>query len=115
MGAPGFDFDVVVIGAGAAGIGAGRRLRALGLSFIVLEARARLGGRAHTDNATLGIPWDRGCHWFHTADRNPLREEADRLGHPYERKRQPPVAGLFSGGEWRFDGQAREQVWAAMD
>ena len=42
------DADVVIIGAGAAGIAAARRLAASHLSAIVLEATARVGGRAWT-------------------------------------------------------------------
>ena len=37
--------DVAIIGAGAAGLGAAHALKGCGLSFIVLEARDRVGGR----------------------------------------------------------------------
>jgi monoamine oxidase len=73
--------EVVIVGAGAAGIGAGLALSRLGVPFVILEAKDRVGGRAHTDGTSLGHLWDRGCHWFHSADRNPLRAIADRLGH----------------------------------
>ena len=43
------DLDVVVVGAGAAGIGAGLELRDRGLSFVILEAAGRVGGRGFTD------------------------------------------------------------------
>ena len=39
-------YDVVVIGAGFAGLSAAARLAARGARVLVLEARARLGGRA---------------------------------------------------------------------
>ncbi len=42
------DVDVAIIGAGAAGLGAAHALEDSGLSVIVLEARERVGGRAHT-------------------------------------------------------------------
>ncbi|HEX6142512.1 MAG TPA: NAD(P)/FAD-dependent oxidoreductase [Geminicoccaceae bacterium] len=77
--------DVVVIGAGAAGIAAGRALRAAGLDVVVLEARDRIGGRCHTDTTSLGVPWDRGAHWLHDAERNPMRAHAERLGVRYSR------------------------------
>ncbi|MBN34307.1 MAG: twin-arginine translocation pathway signal protein [Rhodospirillaceae bacterium] len=64
--------DVVVIGAGAAGIGAARTLMDLGLSVTVLEARDRIGGRAHTETETFGVPYDQGCHWLHNAYMNPF-------------------------------------------
>ena len=64
------DFDIVVIGAGAAGLAAGKRLAASGLSFTILEARERIGGRAQMRVAS-GFPLDLGCGWLHSADRNP--------------------------------------------
>ncbi len=71
--------DVAIIGAGAAGIAAARRLQAAGVSALMIEARNRLGGRAHT-LATLRGPIDLGCEWLHSADRNPLVGLAQRLG-----------------------------------
>jgi len=64
--------DVVVIGAGAAGIAACRRLAAEGLSFVLLEAKDRIGGRAFTDATRFDVPFDHGCSWLHQANRNPL-------------------------------------------
>lgn len=63
--------DVVIVGAGAAGIAAARYLRAQGINPLILEARDRVGGRAWTDTASLGVPIDMGCAWLHSADRNP--------------------------------------------
>lgn len=64
------DVDVVVVGAGAAGIAAGRRLRAAGVSTLVLEAKDRVGGRAHTVHDRSGTALDLGCGWLHSADQN---------------------------------------------
>lgn len=74
------DFDVAVVGAGAAGIAAARTLRDAGLRPLVLEASARLGGRAFTDTASLGAPFDAGAVWLHDADHNPLTPIALRRG-----------------------------------
>ena len=60
---------IVVVGAGAAGVAAGRRLRAAGAPFLILEARDRVGGRAHTV-VREGFPLDLGCGWLHRAERN---------------------------------------------
>lgn len=76
-------YDVAVIGAGAAGLAAGLALQSAGKSFIVLEARDRIGGRAFTDTS-LGLPFDMGAHWLHSADRNPMVAIADRLGLAYK-------------------------------
>ena len=62
------EVDVAIIGAGAAGLGAARMLEGSGLSVIVLEARDRIGGRAHTIMAAPGVPFDLGCEWLHSAD-----------------------------------------------
>lgn len=79
-------YDVAVIGAGAAGLAAGLTLQSAGKSFVVLEARDRIGGRAFTDTATLGLPFDCGAHWLHAASHNPFTTIADRLGFAYNSK-----------------------------
>jgi monoamine oxidase len=77
--------DIVIVGAGAAGIAAGVRLRAAGARFVIVEAQARIGGRAWTDAVTFpGVPFDRGCHWLHEAASNPYRAIADDLGFGYD-------------------------------
>ena len=73
------DVDVVIIGAGAAGIAAARRLAASHLSAIVLEATARVGGRAWTCEVA-GMRLDLGCGWLHSADRNPWTRIAEAAG-----------------------------------
>src|SRR5882672_5917347 len=62
--------DVAIIGAGAAGLGAANALKDSGLSTIVLEARDRVGGRAHTIQAAPDVVFDLGCGWLHSANRN---------------------------------------------
>jgi monoamine oxidase len=64
--------DVVIIGAGAAGIAAARRIGAAGRKFVLLEAAGRIGGRCVTDTSTFGVPYDRGAHWIHAPDLNPI-------------------------------------------
>ena len=72
-------FDLIIIGAGAAGIAAARRAKEAGLSFRVLEARDRIGGRAQTIDIA-GTPIDLGAHWMHMAAHNPLIPHGERLG-----------------------------------
>jgi monoamine oxidase len=99
-------FDLVVVGAGAAGLAAARTALASGLTVVVLEAKGRIGGRAHTDT-TLGIPWDRGAHWLHDASRNPFAALADAEGFAYDRMVLP--RRLWSGA-W-----ASAEVQAEVD
>jgi monoamine oxidase len=72
--------DVVIIGAGSAGLSAARALMAAGKSVVVLEAMNRPGGRAYTESDTLGLPFDWGCAWIHSADRNPYLPIAKQAG-----------------------------------
>jgi monoamine oxidase len=74
------DVDVVIVGAGAAGLGAAKVCRANGLTFKVLEAMNRIGGRAFTSSEHFGVPFDIGCAWLHGADRNPFFPEAQAAG-----------------------------------
>jgi monoamine oxidase len=81
--------DVAIIGAGAAGLGAANALKDSGLSVIVLEARDRLGGRAHTIMASSNVTFDVGCGWLHSADRNSFVEIAEKLGFEINRALPP--------------------------
>lgn len=74
------DIDVAVIGAGAAGLAAARHLQQNRHSVLVLEARDRIGGRAHTMMTAAGLPVDLGCGWLHSADRNPWVAIAREVG-----------------------------------
>ena len=68
------DVDVIVVGAGVAGLSAAAELRARGRQCVVLEAAARVGGRAWTETPPRlnGAPFDHGASWLHAAERNPL-------------------------------------------
>jgi monoamine oxidase len=71
--------DVAIIGAGAAGLGAANALKNSGLSVLVLEARDRVGGRAHTIMAAPDVTFDVGCGWLHSADQNSFVGIAEQL------------------------------------
>lgn len=60
---------VVVIGAGFAGIGAAELLLEAGFDVEVVEARDRVGGRAHTVSLG-GFPADLGANWLHRETAN---------------------------------------------
>lgn len=96
------EVDVIIIGAGAAGLSAAKQAIKQGLTYTVLEASHRIGGRAYTEELAPGNPFDLGCHWMHSASINPFVAIADELGHPYAR------AGtwrnrIWSKGEWAVD------------
>ena len=82
------EYEAVIVGGGAAGIGAARRLHDAGVSCLIVEARARLGGRAWTDDAS-GFALDLGCGWLHSAERNPWVAIAEAQGRHID-KSPPP-------------------------
>jgi monoamine oxidase len=89
------DYDIAVVGAGAAGLAAARTACDAGLRTVVLEAKDRVGGRAYTESASLGIRFDHGCRWLHSAGRNPYVAIAQALGYaPYFERR---VRQVFLG------------------
>ena len=61
-----YRLDLIIVGAGSAGIAAGRAARVRGLSVLLLEARDRLGGRAHTSDCGTAYALDLGCKWLHS-------------------------------------------------
>lgn len=105
--------DVVVVGAGAAGLAAASRLQAAGLRFVLIEAKHRVGGRAFTDTATFGVPFDRGCHWLHSGSLNPFTAIADRLGFHYERHPAKKRRLFLAGRE--ADEATREAAVASIN
>lgn len=74
--------DVIIIGAGAAGIAAARRVASAGLTYALLEASRRAGGRAWTDTAVFGRPVDFGALRLHDPSANPLVALGSQTGAP---------------------------------
>ena len=83
------EIDIAIIGAGAAGLGAAHALKNSALSFIVLEARDRVGGRGHTIMAAPEITFDLGCGWLHSADKNAFVKIAEGLDFEIDRTLPP--------------------------
>jgi monoamine oxidase len=81
--------DVAIIGAGAAGLGAANALKNSGLSTVVLEARDRVGGRAHTIMASPEVTFDVGCGWLHSADQNSFVKIAEQLNFEINKSLPP--------------------------
>ncbi|WP_375414803.1 flavin monoamine oxidase family protein [uncultured Bradyrhizobium sp.] len=104
--------DVAVIGAGAAGLGAAHALQNSGLTVLVLEARDRVGGRAHTILPAPGITFDLGCGWLHSADKNSFVEIARQLNFEIDTTRPPWREQSFDTG---FPLAERLDFIAALD
>ena len=91
--------DVAIVGAGAAGLAAAKTLGGFGVPFVLLEAAHRIGGRAYTEEVAPGAPFDLGCHWMHSASRNPFVAIADSFGFDYDKlgfTRRMRIAGAWA-------------------
>ncbi len=73
------EVEVIVIGAGTAGITAAKELTEYGVSFVILEATDRIGGRVR-DGDFDGKHIEYGAHWLHDLDANPLWPFAQQVG-----------------------------------
>jgi monoamine oxidase len=101
-------FDVVVIGAGIAGLSAARELQKSGASVAVLEARDRIGGRAHSVPGLEGQTIDLGAQFIGDSQKR-ISALADEAGltrvKPFDKG-----AGLFfpdqSKGAQRVTGDS---------
>lgn len=84
--------DVIIIGAGAAGLSAAKELTKQGISFIVLEASHRIGGRAYSEEIAPDVWFDLGCAYMvegedvenHIDESNPFIEFAKNQGEVIE-------------------------------
>lgn len=88
--------DVVVVGGGLAGLTAARELRHAGFEVVVLEARERLGGRAHTSQLG-GRDIELGgahVHWLQPH----IFAELTRYGIAYRPLPVPDRAAYWSEG-----------------
>jgi monoamine oxidase len=114
------EVDVAIVGAGAAGLAAAKELRKAKRSFVVLEARARIGGRAYTDD-TLGEPFDAGAQYIHWAERNPWKRIAEELKVPLEDDGPSGIPVVFANGVRMPDEErarrrsAFSRIWQALE
>jgi monoamine oxidase len=104
--------DVAIIGAGAAGLAAAHALKDSNLTFIILEARERVGGRGYTVQASPDVIFDVGCGWLHSADENSFVPIAEQLDFEIDRTLPPWRDRGF--GEV-FPERERQQFFRAID
>ncbi len=109
--------DVVIVGAGAAGLSAGRALARAGVSFVIVEAANRVGGRAWTDTRSLGQPFDHGCSWISAANHNPFVQIGRENGFSLIDHTSPDGDLLDLDGDRAdaADRAALNRAWGAVD
>jgi monoamine oxidase len=69
---------ICVVGAGLAGLRCADILLQHGFKVTILEARDRIGGRAHQESLPSGHLVDLGPNWIHGTDHNPILDLAKR-------------------------------------
>ena len=80
--------DVIIIGAGAAGLSAAKELARQGVSFLVVEASHRIGGRAYSEEIAPDVWFDLGSAYLvagpnaktHEDESNPFVDFANDQG-----------------------------------
>ena len=60
-----FQGNVIIVGAGASGLAAAKKLEEEGISYQILEATDKLGGRIQKDENFADFPIDLGAEWIH--------------------------------------------------
>ena len=98
--------DVVVIGAGIAGIQAAKTLHEKGISYVVVEADNRIGGRVYTHNDIFGVPFDTHAHWMMHPPDNPLIEYARENG--FDVYQDPEESRFFVGNREATDKEYQD-------
>jgi monoamine oxidase len=106
------EVDIAIIGAGAAGLAAARRLATTRARFVVLEASGRIGGRCFTDTETFGMPYDRGAHWIHQPDLNPVTSLAVKSG--FDIYPAPPGQRVRIGRRYAREGEMEDYLTAVV-
>ena len=110
--APAAGVDVVIVGAGAAGIAAAQRIAAAGRRYMLIETADHIGGRCITDTGTFGVPFDRGAHWIHLPDSNPVAKLAP--GHGIEIYPAPASQKVRIGLRYAREGELEDFLAAQV-
>ncbi len=103
--------DVVIIGAGAAGIAAARKLAEAGRTYLLLEATGRVGGRARTDTALFGVPFDLGAQRLFLPGAAAFADLA--RGQGFDIPAVPTAARLYIAGREANDVEYEDFVGTA--
>lgn len=108
-----FDVDVVVIGAGFAGLAAATELARHGLTFVIVEARDRIGGKAEAQLDAAGHLVDTGCQ-FANLDMAEVLALASAAGATRVNSEHPGVAVTVPAGIEGHPWEAAEGALAGL-
>ena len=108
--------SAAVVGAGVSGLAAAAALHRAGIRVVVFEARARIGGRIHTDRS-LGFPVELGASWVHGLSKNPLVPMLHASGRSLLPTDYDDLAVFDLGGRPVSSdavGAAQDKVWSSV-
>ena len=109
-----FDTDVAIIGAGAAGLACARECQRLGRSFVLIEARNRIGGRVFTDYLHE-TPVDAGALYIHWSEKNPWAEIARSASTATVDSDSLPSGSRFFAADQAMEPPARRSAFAQFE
>ncbi|EXJ89087.1 hypothetical protein A1O3_02151 [Capronia epimyces CBS 606.96] len=97
------DYDVIIVGAGLSGLQAARNIDKAGLSYVVLEARDRVGGKVCTVEVSKGIV-ELGAAWTNDQNQVKMTQLAQELGLEFleQNTRGDVVLQTENGATTRF-------------
>lgn len=100
----GHESDVVIVGAGLSGLTAARELKRAGKSVLVLEARARIGGRMWLKKTIEGGVLDIGGQWVGPTQTAMLELVEELKIEKFDSYEEGRSLLSWNGGQIDFDG-----------
>jgi len=110
-----FEGNIIIVGAGASGLAAAKKLEENGISYQILEATDKLGGRIQKNEDFADFPIDLGAEWIHE-DKSILNYLINQSGSEPNVETilyQPmDVYAEVSGSIWQIPTQDMEEYYA---
>ena len=122
-----YDYEgkVVIIGAGSAGLAAANILEKNNISYVVLEATSRYGGRLKKDTTLADFPIDMGAEWIHSNPavlellRRPDRKQDELISYQldesvvWDGQRLKPLSKSFMKAYYNFmpESKFKRSTW----
>jgi len=97
--------DVVIIGAGVAGLAAAKELSRQGISFVVVEASHRIGGRAYSEEIAPAVWFDLGCAYLVAGPNAETREEESNPLIDYAFEQEAVIEEYLHESRYVYNGR----------
>jgi len=97
--------DVVIIGAGVAGLAAAKELSRQGISFVVVEASHRIGGRAYSEEIAPAVWFDLGCAYLVAGPNAETREEESNPLMDYAFEQEAVIEEYLHESRYVYNGR----------